>query len=326
MRGLFLLPIGLALLLGGVLRAGPLDKSHVPAEARWLIHLDLQQLHANPTVVFLRGKLLEREDVRQTLTTLDKELGFDPIKGLRGMTLFGYNHIEGEGAVLVDATADVKKAEAKVAKQQAHRTFQHGDHRLHAWVTAPGRKADGTAQKPKPVVWAVHPNGLHVYASNEAIARKVLDLLDGKSTTLEKATDGLQAKLPDRCILYIEAVGLDKSKRKQQFEADSVILSVHQDDQQLHLRAGMVARKAEEAQRAQKWLQGLRLILEAQLGGEEPDAEKVKKVLNRIRIALDDRTLSVSFGLRHSVVTEQIKQWLAQRRKAREAADPGNVQ
>ncbi|MDX1565364.1 MAG: hypothetical protein R3236_08170, partial [Phycisphaeraceae bacterium] len=145
--------VGLVLLLCGALRAGPLDKSHVPAEAKWLIHLDLQQLHANPTAAFLRRKMLKREDVQQTLTGLDMELGFDPINGLRGMTLFGYNHVEGEGAVLVDATADVKKAEEKVAKQKAYRTFRHGDHRLHAWVTTPNRKADGTPAKPKPVVW-----------------------------------------------------------------------------------------------------------------------------------------------------------------------------
>ena len=119
---------------------------------------------------------------------------------------------------------------------------------------------------------------------------------------------------------------MDQAKKKQQFEADSVILSVHQDPERLYLRAGMVAKKAEEAQRAEKWLQGLRFILEAQLGGGEPDAGKIKKLLNRIRIERDDRTLSVSFGLKHSVVTEQIKQWLSQRRKARGAAGIGNVQ
>ncbi len=306
--------------------AGPLDRGHVPSEAKWLVHIDMEQLHANPTVTFLRQKLLDRPDVKKNLAVLNQELGFDPIKGLRGMTLYGYDHTEGKGAVLVDAVADVDKCVAKVSKQADHRSFKHGAHQLHAWTTAERRRIDGVKVAAEPVVWTVHPNGLHVYASDDATARKVLDLLDGKSMALAKKSGGLTAKLPERCILYLEAVELEKAPKKQEFQAQSLVVSVHQNDAELFIRSGMVAQKAEEAERVEKWLTGLKLIFEAQIVADQPQAAQFKKMMDRIKFVRDDKTLSVSFGLKHEAVTDRIKQWLAQRRKARGAADLGKVQ
>ena len=82
LSGLFVLPLAQS--------SGRLDLEHVPADAAWLVHVDIEAtLHSS-----LGRFLLEHgEELQLHLAErlhLQRQLGLDPLKDLRGATLFAY--------------------------------------------------------------------------------------------------------------------------------------------------------------------------------------------------------------------------------------------
>jgi hypothetical protein len=312
-----------------VVHAGPLNRAHVPAEAKWLIHVDMEQMYANPTIMFLRDMALKQAEVQQGLALLKEELGFDPIHRFRSMTLFGYDYIEGQGVVLVDADVDRKKAEAKVVQQTDYRKMTYGNHALHAWTTNARVRRDGVKVDAKPVVWVVHPAGLHVYASNDALARKALDLLDKKATPLGNQKGAMASALPKRSIIFIEAVGLQNAKNNElkDYGAEAVVISLYQDDAKLHIRGSVRAQEADKAEGIATLLSALKIIVNAKLGDDDPETKNLKKFLADLTIESDGKRVAIVFAVAHDTVTRGVKKAIAEQLKAKQKLpDLGDVQ
>ena len=124
-------------LAGTLLSAAPLladgvDKSQVPAETPFLVHLDLEGL-LDSTI----GKIILEEAGDELLSEsglkeIEEELGINPLEDIKSITVFSTGGSLEHGVALVRCTARIEKAFERLHEEEDVRTFEQGGFKLHA--------------------------------------------------------------------------------------------------------------------------------------------------------------------------------------------------
>lgn len=88
--------------------AGPLDKSNVAKDAKWLLHLDFDAFRQTKLGSYLTDKVLQPKlEEAENSKKLNLSINF---KNISSVTAYGPTFAkEGEGVLLLNSTADVKK-------------------------------------------------------------------------------------------------------------------------------------------------------------------------------------------------------------------------
>ena len=124
-------PFGLA----PVVRAEPLDLKQVPADAKWLVHVDVDAMRASTLVQKAWPKCMEmHKDAEQRLKSLRDKFGIDVCKDLHGLTAYGKELGKHTGVLIVHAKFDLKLAEATAAKAKDHKVVKFDAYDLHSWT------------------------------------------------------------------------------------------------------------------------------------------------------------------------------------------------
>ena len=128
-------------LAGTMLSASPLladgvDKSQVPADTPFLVHLDLEGF-LDSTI----GKIIMEqagEDLlsESGLSEIEEELGINPLEDIKSVTVFSAGGSMEQGVALVRCTARIEKAFARLHEEEDVRTFEEGGYKLHAFEGA----------------------------------------------------------------------------------------------------------------------------------------------------------------------------------------------
>lgn len=112
--------------------AGPLDKSHVPADAAWVVHFDAEaMMKSSISKVLLEGP--GHMDLDE-LKNVKEEYGIDPLTDIKDATIFGRD-TEGEDAVaILTTTAAVDDALEKLkAHEQEYSVSKEGGYDVYEW-------------------------------------------------------------------------------------------------------------------------------------------------------------------------------------------------
>ncbi|MDX2132908.1 MAG: hypothetical protein SFY69_12730 [Planctomycetota bacterium] len=129
--------------------AGPVERSIIDAEARWVVHLDLEAaMRSEPGKVLLE---LARDGRVPARDRFVREMGFDPFAEGRGLTVYGRSFDEDGGVAILTASAEADRARASmhaaglgehatqaVGSVEVH-SWSHDDERLYAAVVPGGR-------------------------------------------------------------------------------------------------------------------------------------------------------------------------------------------
>ena len=135
-----------AMLFAGAakLPAGELDPSTVPADAKWLVHIDYERLSDSKLMKQLRE---EYSDVaRMAQQWFQKRYGFDPRTELYAVTMFSRNYEPQDGTVIVRADYSTEKVLNKLEKNESLETTSWRDHTLRT-VTLAKRRGEGHHEK-----------------------------------------------------------------------------------------------------------------------------------------------------------------------------------
>ncbi|MCP5516177.1 MAG: hypothetical protein H7A45_02840 [Verrucomicrobiales bacterium] len=102
--------------------AGPLDRARVAADAKWVVHLDVEQLLETQSGTFLAKRLLDAR-FAEGATKLKAELGVDfNWRRIHGLTLYGRDYRaprRAMGVLVIDTDLDVRGGlEAALRKQK----------------------------------------------------------------------------------------------------------------------------------------------------------------------------------------------------------------
>jgi hypothetical protein len=164
----------LALALVAPLAAAPLDLAAVPADAKWLMHFDMDAARDSVVVTRAWDRMLKMHPHADGMVDMVARMtGMDPRKDVRDATAYGLDTDKRNGVLIVRAKVNREFLTRMVEKAADHKTMKHGDYTLHAWTHKRGRHSG-------PAVGAFYKDDVLVFARTEAAVANALDVLDGR--------------------------------------------------------------------------------------------------------------------------------------------------
>mgnify|MGYP006272149595 CR=1 FL=1 len=155
------------------LAAAPLDLGTVSADAKWLMHFDMDAARDSIVVQRAWERMLKMHPHAGGMVDMVSRMtGMDPRKDLRDATAYGRDTDKRNGVMIVRAKANREFLTRMVEKAADHKTMQHGDHTLHSWTHKRGRHSG-------PAVGAFFKDDVMVFGRTEAAVTAALDVLDG---------------------------------------------------------------------------------------------------------------------------------------------------
>ena len=157
-------------------QAEPLALKQVAADAKWVMHVDVDALWASAVVQKAYRKGLEMHpDAEKKMDMVCGMVGMDPRKDLHGVTVYGKDTNKEHGVMIVHANVNQTLLLAMVAKAPDHKATSYGSYELHSW-THKGWKKESHA-----VTGVFYKPNIMVFAGCDEAVKAALDVLDGKS-------------------------------------------------------------------------------------------------------------------------------------------------
>lgn len=273
----WLAALAIVLGIGPALRAEPLDRQQVSADAKWLAHIDFDAARTSKLAQKVyealtsgdaarpltpHEALLSRRSAEQTLEQIRRVFGIDLAKDLHGITFYGTRLVPESGVVIVRAELDRERLLGHVNRAPGHRTNSYGKHTLHSWTQAKGKEDEHT------VTGCFHRPTVVVLGRDSEEIQAALDVLDGKSADLAGSDSALDADVPagtmfEARVIELAAAKLPfKSPIVHQTEFLAIVLGEHNGE--VFAQAKLVAKSAELAEQVRVAMEGLRALAELQ--------------------------------------------------------------
>ena len=196
-----------AMALARPVAAEPASLTAVPAEAVWMMHLDMDAARESTVVRRMHDRVMAMHPQLEAMVAMAKAMtGMDPRKDLHDVTVYGLDTDKRNAVMVVRAKANRPLLEKMVEKARDHRTMEYGGRTLHSW-THRGRKGG----KGETVVGAFHSDDRMVFARSADAVKMAIDVLDGKKSSYEEGP--LAGGVKPGSILVARAAAIDPNTR-----------------------------------------------------------------------------------------------------------------
>jgi hypothetical protein len=185
----------------GVAAAGPLQWEDVSSDAKWVIHLDVEQLK--------QSRLGDQVEARLTADHRTAKLdafaaifNFDPREDLTGITLYGAEGRAERSAVVLYGAFDGKRLVTLVRANESYRTVKHGREILHSWLDED--------EQTRTYGWI--GDGMAVLSKGRSMIEQVVDVMIRKAPGLSRDNDLMQNLEDTAAVIVIAGVQLEELK------------------------------------------------------------------------------------------------------------------
>lgn len=134
-----LLCAGIAMAIPAV-QAGSLSRAQVSANAKWVLHLDIERFGPSQTCRYLQQDKANGAEFRALLTHYRNLLGVDPLKDLTQVTLYGEEVSGDRGVALISGALNPKYTAQRLASYPKYQAKTVGTLNLHKWRDASGAR------------------------------------------------------------------------------------------------------------------------------------------------------------------------------------------
>ena len=172
--------VGLLAAISAPLMAAPLQRSDVPAEALWVLHVDCDNLRPTAIGRHLVAEM-EKAEAAGSLATLRTIFNFDPRSQLHGLTLYGASNAPEDGVMLVYADFEAARLVAAARGAKDYQSTTNRQHVIHNWLDEPNHGGQGLKRR---VYAAIHSGRIVVFSRQEPGVAKALNVLDRATATL----------------------------------------------------------------------------------------------------------------------------------------------
>lgn len=196
--------------------AAPFSPAHVSAEARWVLHYDVDASRETAYGKKFHEEHVATEEGRRKLDWVRDRYGIDLEKDLHGFTAYGTSYEPHSGVLLIHSKFDPAKVEAVIRDEADYRTSRHGDRVIHLW-TAKHRRPDSAQETTRehPLAAAFVQNHTVVIAAGEDQVKQALDVLDGEAASLRGKQSLLVFDVPAGTFFQGAAIGLTDLKAQR---------------------------------------------------------------------------------------------------------------
>jgi hypothetical protein len=251
--------VTMAVLLGlaTIGRAEPLDLKQVPAQAKWVMHVDVDAFRASVVVQKAYHKCLEMHpDAGMKMDLVSAMIGMDPRKDLHGFTAYGNDTNKERGVLILHADVNQPLLLAMVAKAADHKATTYGSYELHSWT----HKCPKTGAHPVTGVF-YKPNVL-VFAGCVDGVKAALDVLDGKAAGITGHDSPLAGRTLPGTIFLARASAIDpKTKCPVLKQAESFRVALGENQGRSFYRARLVMKTTAAAEQVKAVVDGFRAMV-----------------------------------------------------------------
>jgi hypothetical protein len=156
-------------------RAGTLPRANVSANAKWVVHLDIERFSASQTCQILRRDTEGGGGFQEMLVHYRNLLGVDPLKDLSHVTLYGEETSGNRGVALIAGSMSPKTVVQRLSGYPKYSTKPAGKLTLHKW-----RDKSGATE----LNACFYTPRLLVIGSDEPAVLGAMQILNGKQPSL----------------------------------------------------------------------------------------------------------------------------------------------
>lgn len=285
--------------------AGPPEPKHLPADAKWYIHLDVDA--AKQTVLYQTALEAVRLQfpVDDVLAQVKGAIGVNPLTDIAGITVYNNSFEKDAGAVLIYATVDKDRLMGAIAQNPGHKDVPYGKHLLHSWVD----NNDGKTKH-----GAFYGDGLIVMGDRDETLKRAIDVLDGG-----KPGGSALVKAPAKGAFLTAAADLaqsdDHNISQLLSNSEAATASAGETEGVFRLSLNLVAKTAEQGAQLKQLLDGVKAFAQLGAGRDLPTAASL---VRQVTVGGDGAKITASFEHDAKTLLDTLQK-LDQENKARQA-------
>ena len=285
-------------------RAAELDPAHLPADAKWVLHVDFEAI--SDTEVMKQVRENRPQVTQQIRKWFENQYGIDPREDLKGATAFSDTYASRTGTLILHAKYDQQKVKSDLQKKEGVKTTQWEDHTLYTVNVEKrmqkkleeklGKKvsADREDGKPPTVTLVLLDGDTVVAASSAERVQQAIKLLRGDAPSLKGRQSALTEKAPEGTFLYGAAVQLQQIDQHDGVfpvlsQHERIVWAVGGQGNEFFKELTLVAQSAEVAEQMEKVMHGLVAFQKVWAGDSQPlrqltDSAKISRQGNTVRV------------------------------------------
>lgn len=286
--------------------SGPLKKQHVSADAKWLLHVDAEQLRHNPIADILREHHGRNHNGNEHKAELKNKFGFDSWDDLKSLLFYGTTYEKGNGALIIEAKIDQQAVLNLIKNKPNYATTRDGSNVLHSWSYT--TKHHGQTRE-HTVTFMFYPGNITVMTRNPDQFGPAIDVLNGSAPSLAGGEVRLEAEPPAGVSIYAEAIGpivRDNAPHEMGLlrQVKHLTMALVHGDDDLAMRTTITATNPRMALDVQKALEGLVAITMLRHGGAHG---QLSDVLSAMRVKAEGNTVRVNWPMTNEQAKYMIK-------------------
>lgn len=235
-------------------RGGGLDKASVPADAKWIAHIDVDVYRGTDVAGMLSS--IRPEKHKHGLAFLKQQLGLDPAEDISSVTLYGSDRQRKDAVAVVKGNLDSELIIRALEKSGSYHAVSRGGYILHKW---------DDPRRGSPCVACFIAGDTVVLAGSETEALEFVKVHKGARESLADAgTQGLRAPDAEAGRFFVASINgplerLNGSAHAQVFRnAKAMTMAMGEIDGQLQAELNVIAEDSEAASQVEIVFMGLR--------------------------------------------------------------------
>jgi hypothetical protein len=288
MRKIIILIVAILLILVFFLelKAASIQKSIIPADAKWVVHIDMKKLTSTKLYeLFMNDESTVK--IRKGTDKLFKKLKFDPLKDIMGITAYGAEKDEEKTVVCFSGNIDKAYILGLLKEEADHQEISYGKYIIYSW----GHDDFGVFVS----------DSLGLFSENEEAIKTALDVIDGKKKNISSSPMMKYVKeIPSDAFLMavvddISSLAGKHDKAVMLKKAGMASFAIMEKKGDVALDLKFTTGSPEDAKNVEQMIKGLVAFGNLQLK-EEKD---VLELLERLRISIDGN--KVQMGLTYPI-------------------------
>ena len=271
-------------------QAAPLEASHVAADAKWLIHVDLDAAHQSKVLDNIREHILEHDWAKKGLAKLKDDLNLDPHADLHGLTMYG-NSVKPKqhaGVLIVYGKLDKDKIVGSLKSKPDFKETTEGSNTLYSWTEEHGK------DHKHPVVASFPKDDMVVVAADASEVKSALAVIGGGAGL--PSGSPLLSELPKGTIFQLAVAGVNSADLPdkvppivKQFEQIHVAIGENDGNSFDHTKLDMASE--ETAQQIGKIVEGYRAFGQLM----EKSMPNAPRLIDAVKVSTSGKTVSIDW-------------------------------
>lgn len=282
---LFASAFALLALYAAVGQAAPLETKNIAADAKWVVHLDVDAVRDSKIVQKAFETCPELKESGKHFDTIRDKIGVDLRKDLHGITLYGPDTEKTHAVAIVYSTVNHTLLLEKAEKATDHKVIRRGGIDIHSWTQKQGDKTETAAG-------AFYKPDVLVFAANWQAVGKAIDVLDGKSPGLTDAKSPLAGAPPKGSTFVLRSrVFRPETPFAVAKQAQSIRIATGEHDGKSFYHASAVMKTSEAANEVKAIADGIKALGTLRFSADA----NVMKLVNGLKTTVSGNAVQTSW-------------------------------